>query len=279
MTTAVQRVDGNYTRGASYSDCSATWEYQIEGDALTLEAPEAMAALLAEVPTTFEGIPLKSISVKPTNNLGLWYGTVTYSFSTSGGTTPTPEDPEEYSFDTSGASVNLKRAISTVLTYGETPNIGCSVGVGPDSVAGVDVTIPQYVFGIRKVLTPDLVTSAYRKTLRDLTGSVNNSAFQEFAAGEVLFLGARGSRRGTGANDPYDITYNFSAIENKSDIPVLLYDRINNQWIGASTPKDGWDYLWTYDDKVTINKKPAVVPLGVIVSRVYPRASFAPLGL
>jgi len=63
---------------------------------------------------------------------------------------------------------------------------------------------------------PD-VTPAYKTTLFALTGTVNSGAFEGFAAGEVLFLGASGSKRG---EEDWEITYRFAASPNATDIQV-----------------------------------------------------------
>jgi len=50
-----------------------------------------------------------------------------------------------------------------------------------------------------------------------LTGRVNQAAFKGFAAGEVLFLGASGSKRGDG---DWEITFNYAASPNVTNLPV-----------------------------------------------------------
>lgn len=94
------------------------------------------------------------------------------------------------------------------------------------SVEGVDIDVPVYHFsethylpltcrpeqssvvakrprprrGRRHVkgLPDAIVTPAYSGTQFNLTGKVNGGAFKGFAAGECLFLGAAGAKRGSG---------------------------------------------------------------------------------
>jgi hypothetical protein len=56
--------------------------------------------------------------------------------------------------------------------------------------------------------TESLVTGGYKLALFNLTGKVNGSGFKGFAKGEVLFLGASGSKRGL---DDWEITFRFAA--------------------------------------------------------------------
>jgi len=60
----------------------------------------------------------------------------------------------------------------------------------------VDITVPVYSFSETHYNSLAFVTESYKQTLFGLTGKVNNAAFKGFAAGEVLFLGASGSKRG-----------------------------------------------------------------------------------
>ena len=76
-----------------------------------------------------------------------------------------------------------------------------------------------------------VVTRAYKLTLFALTGRVNNSAFKGFAAGECLFLGAAGTKRGSG---DWEIGYRFASSTNVTGLIVGDITGIN---------KKGWEYL------------------------------------
>ncbi|MCK4343502.1 MAG: hypothetical protein KAY37_17450 [Phycisphaerae bacterium] len=76
------------------------------------------------------------------------------------------------------------------------------------SVEGVDIAVPVYHFSETHYLPDAIVSPAYRGTLFSLTGKVNGGAFKGFAAGECLFLGAAGAKRGSG---DWEITFRFAA--------------------------------------------------------------------
>ena len=109
-------------------------------------------------------------------------------------------------------------------------------------------------------------------TLMGLTGAVNNAVFRGFQAGEVLFLGAGGSRRGTDPDDRWEISYKFAASPNQTGMAVGSI---------AGIQKRGWDYLWVqYGEDVDATAKVLIKkPIAVYVEQVYPIASFAGLGI
>ena len=134
---------------------------------------------------------------------------------------------------------------------------------------GVDITVPVYNFSETHYLAASAVTQAYKNTLFALTGRVNNAPFKGLAAGECLFLGASGSKRGT---DDWEITYRFAGSPNRSGMTI-------GPITGVS--KAGWDYMWVRyadtedDDAKTIVKR----PIAVYIERVYDVADFSLLGI
>jgi hypothetical protein len=191
------------------------------------------------------------------------------------------------SFDTSGGTQHITQAkggtvtvrgTTTTTTSTETkfpptaPSMDSAIGVDGDSVAGVDVVVPQLTWTETYDVPSNYVTNDYIKTVAALTGTVNKEGFRSFAAGEVLFLGASGSHewdeeKGDG---PWSLSYKFVASPNVTD-----------ETIGPVTgiTKRGHDYLWIrYEDSVTDNtllKKPKFV----YVNKVYRDGNFAFLGL
>src|SRR5690606_18604713 len=111
------------------------------------------------------------------------------------------------------------------------------------------------------------------KTLAALTGSVNNTPFKSFAAGEVLFLGASGSTRENEDGDTvWEITFSFAASPNVTGLTVGDITGIE---------KRGWDYLWVrYADAVDGEAHVLVKkPVAVYVEQVYPFGNFGALGI
>ena len=112
-------------------------------------------------------------------------------------------------------------------------------------------------------------TGTYKLTLFGLTGKVNNAAFRGFAAGEVLFLGAQGSKTGTG---DWSISYRFAASPNVANLTVGDI---------TVTEKRGWDYLWVSyaDSKDDTAKRLVKKPVAAYVEQVYGYADFSLLGI
>jgi len=98
---------------------------------------------------------------------------------------------------------------------------------------------------------------------------VNGAAWRDFAQGEVLFMGAGGSRRGGG---DWEINFKFAANPNQTGLVVGDITGI---------AKKGWEYLWVrYVDAVdnaakALTKRPAAV----YVEQVYEYGNFAALGI
>lgn len=91
------------------------------------------------------------------------------------------------------------------------------MGVSADCVEGVDITVPVYQFAETHYLADAVVTLAYKLKLFALAGRINNSAFEGFAAGECLFLGAAGTKRGSG---DWEIGYRFASSPNGTAFAV-----------------------------------------------------------
>jgi hypothetical protein len=188
--------------------------------------------------------------------------------------TSTPvENDSAYSFDTGGGNTHIMNSLETVGRYpsgaADQHNM---IGVTGDSVDGVDIQIPTFTFSETHWKGLAFVDAAYKAVVAGLTGQVNNASFKGFAAGEVLFLGASGQRRG---EHLWEITYRFSAQKNKT-----------GQTIGPITniAKKGWEYLWVrYVEggkegsgalACTVKK-----PISVYVERVYESGDFSTLDI
>jgi hypothetical protein len=232
---------------------------------------EVLTALSDAAPATFD---VESISyirrkrhIEQVGNL-LWEGTVTYTPPT---VTPTAE--AKYQFDTGGGTQHITQSIANIGMYapsGETaPDFEGAIGVSNDSVDGVDITAPIFHFSETHYKNNSEVTQAYKLILFDLTGKVNDAAFKGFAIGEVLFLGASGSKTGT---DNWEITYNFAASKNADDIEIGAI---------TVTTKKGWEYLWIrYADAEDATAKRVVKrPIAAYVEKVYEEGDFSDLDI
>jgi len=223
--------------------------------------------------TTYNGLTRQSINLEPewvdtTVHEGRWVATVRY------GVKPPAEVGESsFSFDTGGGTQHITQSISTINRYalpGKTaPDFKGAIGVTHDNVEGVDITVPVYAFSETHYLADAVVTPAYRGTLFNLTGKVNNGAFKGLAAGECLFLGASGSKRGA---DDWEISFKFAGSPNRTSINV-----------GGITvsAKKGWEYMWVrYADSEDAGANAIVKkPVAVYVEKVYEEGNFAGLGI
>ena len=233
----------------------------------------ARAALEAAAPATYDGLPLRTVRIEPVGP-ELWDGEVTYA---------PPEDVEPqqgesvFAFDTGGGTQHITQSRATVASYpapGTTaPNFKGAIGVTADSVEGVDIVVPVYSFSETHVLPDATVTDAYKRTLMLSTGKVNTDLFRGFNPGEVLFLGAAGTKRGApGEAGDWEITYRFAVSPNETGLTVGDI---------AGIDKKGWEYLWVRYEDAEDGAAQAVVkrPVAAYVERVYPETAFAALGI
>lgn len=174
------------------------------------------------------------------------------------------------SFDTTGGTQHKTQAYSETI-YGDGPSFQNAIAVDDSGVNGVDVVVPQLQWQETYDVPNAYVTDGYIRNLATLTGTVNNSSFRGFDAGEVLFMGCSGSQewddqKGRG---PWSLSFRFVASPN-----------VTNQPVGdLSINKKGHEYVWVrYKPAVessTLIKKPEYV----YVNKVYKDGNFSLLGL
>lgn len=254
------------SRDSTFGDDSESVElkFVIQG---TDDDIAARAALLAAAPVLYANLVRQSAQLSPTGYM-LWEGTVRY-----GRLKPPETGDSTYQFDTGGGTQHITQSLQTVGRYappGKTaPNYQGAIGVAGENVEGVDITVPVFNFSETHYLPTEMVTGAYKAVVFYLTGRVNAAPFRGFAAGEVLFLGASGSKRG---EEDWEITFKFAASPNMSGIVIGDITGIN---------KKGWEYLWVrYEDGEdaaagALVKKPAAV----YVEKVYQEGDFSLLGI
>lgn len=214
---------------------------------------EALVALRAGTPPTLGDLKLTQCQITAAHN-DHFEGVATYASDAT-----TKETGESsFTFDTTGGTFHLtqsKQTMQSRMAGGvDGPNLKGVIGATADGEpAGVDITLPQYAFSETHYLADEDVTLAYRGLLFALTGTKNNATFKGCAAGECLFLGARGSKRGRG---DWEITFLFAASPNVTDLTIGDITGIN---------KKGWDYLW-------VRYVPIVVELGGSLGKILSQA-------
>jgi len=266
ITIAEKPTSRSATEGVD-NNASATLEYLVRGTDNDL----AVHALVqATIPAFYRNLAFQSYSIDPvhvdaSDAVGFWNVSAQYGV----------KDPNEstYTFDTGGGTQHITQSLETKGSYaapGSTaPDFGGAIAATHDDVEGVDITVPVYNFSETHYLNDALVTDAYKGTLFSLTGKTNQGAFRNFDAGEVLFLGASGTKRG---KDDWEITYKFAASPNVTSLQI-----------GPITvsSKRGWELLWVRyaDDEDSAAKVLVKKPLAVYVERVYEEGNFSGLGI
>ena len=252
---------------------------EIEIPYLVFGVGDESAALAAARPKvkTVSGMMLESIEVVERINGDTWKVKAVYEEDEDGGDDDDDDDDEDstvFAFDTGGGTKHINQSLRTDGKYpNDAPDFAGAIEVDNEgNVNGVDVTMPVLNFTETHTLSGSRVSTSYKKTLASLTGTVNRSGFRGFSAGEVLFLGASGTKRSKKTSAPWEITYRFAVSPNRAGFKVGDIQ---------VTRKYGWDYLWVrYADKVAEGGKNVVKkPVGVYVEMVYPEGDFGNLGI
>ena len=253
---------------------------EIEIPYLVFEAENEDAALAAArskaASHTVSGMVLDEVEVTERVNRDTWKVKAIWKDEDS----DDPDDPDEdeettsFAFDTGGGTMHRNQSLKTVSKVpNDAPDFNGAIEVDNEgNVNGVDVTMPVLNFTETHVMKGSRVSTSYKKSVAALTGTVNRSGFRGFSAGEVLFLGASGTKRGKKNDSPWEITFRFAVSPNQSSLQVGKL-KVSN--------KRGWDYLWVrYADKVAENKKNVIKePVAAYVEQVYPEGDFGNLGL
>ena len=272
------RVEEAYTERDETIDAKGNVT-EIEIPYLVFGVADESAALAAARPKvkSVRGMALESIETVERVNGTTWKVKAVYEADEGGGESDTDageEDQTMFAFDTGGGTMHLNQSLKTDGRYpNSAPDFGGAIEVDNEgNVNGVDVTMPVLNFTETHTMAGTRVSTSYKKTLAALTGTVNKSSFRGFSAGEVLFLGASGTKRSRKATAPWEITFRFAVSPNKAGFKVGTI-QVNR--------KRGWDYLWVrYADKVAEGGRNVVKkPIAAYVEQVYPEGDFGNLGL
>ncbi len=243
------------------------------------------AAMIAEasasIPALFLGVlPLQGITLEEHVEETTWR--VIAQYESTGIDTAGGGEVSSFNFDTGGGTFHLLQTKNPTIAYGPPPTIpvtpipktGGAIGYDGEHIQGVDISIPVYSFQETHYLPVATVTTAYKKTLADLTAKVNDASFKGFPAGEVIFLGASGSRRN---EEKWAITYRFAREPNEIDI-IVGHDLPAAEKI-TGIAKEGWQYMWARYVDVVKDARKVKLPIAVYVETIYDSASFSGLGI
>lgn len=247
---------------------SASIPYAIIGAA---DEADARATALATIPTTYNSIPRSGITITERINATTWRAVANYEQPGSGGGTDTATLENTYTFEIGGGTQNIKQGLAATVKYPAGAASIDGINFDGENVNGVDIVTTQYQWSETYWFSPAAVTTGYKTTLSAIVGTVNDATFRNFAAGEVLFLGASGTKQGNGW---WQITFKFARERNATGLSV-----------GAITgiAKTGWQYMWVrYEDDVGGSGADSALikkAKAVYVETVYMSWSFSGLGI
>ena len=246
---------------------TAELRYHVQG---TMDDLLVRDRVLARSPRFYAGLIRNDVDIDPVD-YELWEATVNYG--------KQKREEEERSrnpllnlgFEIGTETSHITQSRRTVGKYavpGKTAeNYYGAIGFDGETVQGTDILVPTFQFTQQRILPIETVTFGFVRALFYLTGRFNSGAFLGFEAGEVLFLGAGGTRNPEG---DWDLTYRFSASPNAKNLTVGKIRGIN---------KRGWDHLWVrYVDDVD-QKVLVKVPSSAYVEEVIQPGNFNILGI
>lgn len=249
---------------------------------------DAKGVLLSQAPTTFTGqkgtlIAQDWKAEEEDTRSGRYVGTVTYNLP-DWGAKETGETV--FTFDTTGGTqhiihskANVARYPSGSTTTANAPDLMGMINVGASDIGGCDITVPAFAFTSTKYFGAASITTSYVNGLYNLTGKTNSAPWSptidgitlNFLEGEVLHLGATGSRRGIG---DVEISQHFAGSQNATNLTVANLSGI---------AKKGWEYLWVMTDQSVSgtgsNTRIVCMPTFVYVEKVYDETDFTATGL
>jgi hypothetical protein len=236
----------------------------------TDDEQEVQALLESTAPPVYGGLELDGLQVEAVwadegAETGVWVGYARYVRA---------EDTDEYTFDTGGGTAHITQALETIASYAPSgmtaPDTGGAIGATSDRVEGADIIVPAFNFTETHRFSNAAVLAGYKGVLFNLTGTVNDDTFRDFASGEALFLGATGSRRGF--DDQWSITFRWAASPNQSGLSF-------GGMTGIS--KLGWDIFdiayKEFEDSFSMTLVQR--PVGLQVHRVYRFGDFSLLNI
>jgi len=230
-------------------------------------------AVVAVAPIDVNGLLLETVNCEPTDeDESVWNVSIDYKRAASTNV-PAETGGEEISFELGSQSVTVTQNPITNGTSGfaeqgqKAADFKGAIGYDGEKFLGVERMIETFSFSITQyVKKSDVEKAAYIKKLRDAAFTTNDQPFRGFAAGEVLFIGASGSKR---SSTDYAITFKFLVGKNVAQFQVG----------NITVPSKGaWDYLWVYyqdiEDLVSNPKTIKKVPVWAYVEKLYVATNF-----
>ena len=230
-----------------------------------------LAYAKSQIPATLEGIALDKIDIEERIAADVWRVKANYPHKDKTGSQQQQEP--EFAFDISAGTKHITHSIQTVGNYapsGKTaPDFKGAINVNEKGeVQGVDIVNSTFSFTEKHYYDNSHVSNTFKRNVAAIVGRVNSSSFRGWNAGELLFMGASGSRRGTTSKDKWEITFRYKVSMNRTNVTV------GDIHIPSVR---GWDYLWVkYEDSV-VNNIMTKKPSSAHVEQVYYYVSFSAL--
>lgn len=227
-------------------------------------------------------LPRRTIRQEPTKSASVFKWILDYGIDQN----QTPQsDPDVSSFNTtltfnliggtqhittSLAYKNYRAAGAGGVSHTDHDCIDVKGAIGWDTktgqVRGVEAYVPVMDYTLTTQFPNRIVTDAYIDDLYALTGKVCDATFKRRQAGEVIFKGARGSKRGL---EMWEIGFEFCWSPNivGGSLGGITYDKL------------GWEYLDVLfgDGTGLIGKQKVQVPIQINVHQIYEFGDFAKL--
>jgi hypothetical protein len=219
-----------------------------------------------------------------------WSATVSYVPFVGGLPDPTefPGRSGSFQFETGGGRRTVLKSLGTLqvvsLANAAQPytaaELGPFINANEDGIDGVEIESSVFRFSVSKAFSPAELAPGYIATLYDYTNCYNFSSVTlgvdgitlTFAPGELLFLGASGTRDDDGL---WKITYNFAAQKN------LPAGAVIGELAPFDMPVYGWSYLEIRTVSATAGDPPIPVrvPKAAIEHKVYDSRDLNQLGV
>lgn len=213
------------------------------------EAARVFVQALAPPTVTVDGLVLSElqIDIDPIDGIGKFFATAEYTHAESNqneNNNPPLQDEDdiEYSFRSSGVTINLKEAIFQD-GYGPSPltEIGKLIGVGLDGeVKGVDIIVPHMELNVKKVFPASTATNAWLITRAQMVGTINDDTFLGFNEKELLLTEV--SKTQKAKDSLVTVSYSFIYEPTRTLTPTL-------KTVSTNVPKAGHDYVWFYPER------------------------------
>ncbi|HOI56140.1 MAG TPA: hypothetical protein PLP01_12885 [Phycisphaerae bacterium] len=288
MGTAFRAAGGD--RAQLGHNTSADLQYWASGCSTYLDA---QAAVLAQVATDFPtGLPgdlvVESVHPRSTEAAGEWDCSVRAVHPSAKKEDPPATGESNYRFEFGGGTRRIFTSLKTLNKYGPfgagAPSCHNLIGVTRDGVEGCDLgdTSGAYQFSETHYLSAATVTNTYKGDVFDLVWKTNNASFKGFDAGQVLFLGCSGGRRGAG---DWEITFKFAAKPDVADAcadwDALLGFGVGHGSGAVAIAVPAWYYMWVLYHDVHDAALHVVVkrPRYVYVEQLYQSGGFSTLGI